>query len=388
MTSGLATLDRPVAAPARGVPSCPPLDPAVPAGPRRSTSAAAGRETEPALRGPFPDTCDEAAPALSTPPRRVPGRTGSRRRLGLLGWLAGGGAAVGAVLLLVAQLRHADLGATLAGVRPDQLALAGLWFALSLVAAAYNLSGFTTLRLRLRETLLAQLAAGGVRLVAPSAVSTPAVMMRYLVRSGASVPEAATTVGASQSAQLLATAAVVGTLGVRSDSVHFGRLWAVPDSRGIAIAAAGGALAVAGVAVARRSERVRGWARAVWRSQVTLAGHARRHPGRVAAGLLASVALTVTHVLAFAACVAATGGRIPVLTLAAVYLGAAAAGSLVPTPGGIGAVEAALVAGLAAAGLGLAVATAAALLSRLVAVWVPALPGVLALVLLRRRGLL
>ena len=45
-------------------------------------------------------------------------------------------------------------------------------------------------------------------------------------------------------------------------------------------------------------------------------------------------------------------------------------------------------AGLATAGLALPVATAAALLSRLVAVWLPAVPGVVALALLRRRGLL
>jgi uncharacterized membrane protein YbhN (UPF0104 family) len=65
--------------------------------------------------------------------------------------------------------------------------------------------------------------------------------------------------------------------------------------------------------------------------------------------VFASAALTVTHVLAFAACVAATGSELPLLTLTAVYLGAAAAGSVIPTPGGLGPVEAALVAGLAAA---------------------------------------
>jgi uncharacterized protein (TIRG00374 family) len=142
------------------------------------------------------------------------------------------------------------------------------------------------------------------------------------------------------------------------------------------------------VLLARRSERVRGWARAAGHSVVELGRHARRHPGRVAVGVLASAALTVTHVLAFAACVAATGSDLPVLTLTAVYLGAAAAGSVIPTPGGLGPVEAALVAGLAAAGLPLAVATTAALLSRLVAVWLPAVPGVVAIAVLRRRGLL
>jgi len=119
-----------------------------------------------------------------------------------------------------------------------------------------------------------------------------------------------------------------------------------------------------------------------------LAAHARRHPGQVTVGVLASATLTLTHVLAFAACVTAAGGSVPLVTAAAIYLGGATAGSLIPTPGGIGPVEAALVAGLTATGLALPVATAAALLSRLVSVWIPAVPGLAALALLRRRALL
>jgi uncharacterized membrane protein YbhN (UPF0104 family) len=282
--------------------------------------------------------------------------------------------------MLVVQVRDADLGGTLAAVSPGHLALAAGWFALSLVAAVYNLTGFSVLRLRLGTTLLAQLAVGGLRLVAPSALSTPAVLGRYLVRSGASVPDAATTVGAAQTAQLLATVAVVGALGLRS-----GQRWPAPSPTVLAVLAGAG---LAAVVLARRSERVRGWSRAAGHSLAELGRHARRHPGRVAVGVLASAALTVTHVLAFAACVAATGSDLPLLTLTAVYLGAAAAGSVIPTPGGLGPVEAALVAGLAAAGLPLAAATAAALLSRLVAVWLPAVPGVVAIAVLRRRGLL
>jgi uncharacterized membrane protein YbhN (UPF0104 family) len=307
----------------------------------------------------------------------APPAPGAGRRVGA--WLLG---AVGvlATALLAVQVADADLGTTLATVEPTQLALAFGWFALSLLAAVYNLTGFSVRRLRLGTTLLAQLAVGGLRLVAPSALSTPAVLGRYLVRSGASVPDAATTVGAAQTAQLLATVAVVAALGLES-----GHTPALP---GPAVLVGLAAAAGAAVLTARTSTRVRGWARAAGRSIAGLGRHARRHPGRVAVGVLASAALTLTHVLAFAACVAATGGRLPLLTLTAVYLGAAAAGSIIPTPGGLGPVEAALVAGLAAAGLALPAATAAALLSRLVAVWLPAVPGVVALAVLRRRGLL
>ncbi len=313
-----------------------------------------------------------------------PARAATAAGTSAAGWQVGtwvlGALAVVAGALLVTQVADAELGRTLATVSPGQLALALGWFALSLLAAVYNLTGFSVRRLRLGTTLLAQLAVGGLRLVAPAALSTPAVLGRYLVRSGASVADAAATVGAAQTVQLLATVAVVAGLGLES-----GHGPALP---GPAVLAGFAAAVLVAVLVAAASAQVRGWTRAAGGSMAELGRHARRHPGRVAVGVLASAALTLTHVLAFAACVAATGAHLPLLTLTAIYLGAAAAGSLIPTPGGIGPVEAALIAGLATAGLALPVATTAALLSRLVAVWLPAVPGVIALAVLRRRGLL
>jgi glycosyltransferase 2 family protein len=61
-------------------------------------------------------------------------------------------------------------------------------------------------------------------------------------------------------------------------------------------------------------------------------------------------------------------------------------GQLAPTPGGLGAVEAALVAGLTAVGVGSTVAVAAVLASRALTFWLPALPGLVAFRVLQRRG--
>jgi uncharacterized membrane protein YbhN (UPF0104 family) len=301
-----------------------------------------------------------------------------------LGQVAGAGLLLGALTMLVLQLRDARLGAAFAAVDPAALAVGLGWFALSLVAAAYTVTGFSPLPLRIGTTLLAQLAVGGLRLVVPSAAGMPAVIVRYLTRCGAGVADAAATVAAGQAAQLVATAAVVAALGAGS-----GRGLSRPSGTAALIAVAVLAvLALAGWIAARLSEKVRAGLRAAWRGQVALARHARRHPGRVGAGLAASAALTLFHVLAFAACVTAAGGALPLVTLAAIYLGAATAGSLIPAPGGIGPVEAALVAGLTAAGMPLPAATAAALLSRLVTGWLPAVPGLVAAAVLRRRALL
>jgi uncharacterized membrane protein YbhN (UPF0104 family) len=292
--------------------------------------------------------------------------------------------AAGAVLLGL-QLRSAHLSSVLASAQPWQLAAACGWIALSLVAAAYNLTGFSAVRVPLRRSLLVQLAVSGLRVITPSAVSTPVVATRFLTRSGASLSDASATVGVAQAIQLIATGAVMAGLAAVSGASGPGLPSASTLGVGALIAAV---VAAAAWLAAQRSARVRSALLQVRGSAAQLLRHARYHPGRVLGGVAASAALTLTHMLAFAACVAAAGGHAPVFTLAAVYLGAATAGSLIPTPGGIGGVEATLIAGLTAAGLSVPVATAATLLSRLTAVWLPAVPGWWAVLRLRRAGLL
>jgi uncharacterized membrane protein YbhN (UPF0104 family) len=299
--------------------------------------------------------------------------------------LAAALAAVATAVVLAIELRNVDFGAALSRTDPTWVATAVGLFGLSILFAAYNLIGFSALRLRLAPTLLAQLAVGGLRIVTPSALSTPAIATRYLVQSGASTPDALATVGAAQTAQLLATMLVVGALAGLSGSDQI----SMPSATGLLIGAGTlVAVAVAATLVARRSCRVRRGVQVARASLAGLAAHARRSPGRVAVGIAASALLTLAHVLAFAACVHAVGGHGSLVALCAVYLGASAAGSLIPTPSGAGAVEAALIGGLVATGAALPIATAAALLSRIVSVWGPALPGWVALVALRRRALL
>ncbi|NEA85358.1 lysylphosphatidylglycerol synthase domain-containing protein, partial [Streptomyces sp. SID14436] len=75
---------------------------------------------------------------------------------------------------------------------------------------------------------------------------------------------------------------------------------------------------------------------------------------------------------------------VPVAHLALAYLAATVAVALVPTPGGLGSVEAALVVALVAVGGAAAVATAVVLTFRVITVWLPLLPGALTLGVLVR----
>ncbi len=84
----------------------------------------------------------------------------------------------------------------------------------------------------------------------------------------------------------------------------------------------------------------------------------------------------------------AVGGSVALASVAVVYLTGSAIGSAVPTPGGVGAVEAALSAGLAAAGMPGAKAVSAVLLFRLATFWLPVPIGWAAMNYLQRKNAL
>jgi uncharacterized protein (TIRG00374 family) len=67
------------------------------------------------------------------------------------------------------------------------------------------------------------------------------------------------------------------------------------------------------------------------------------------------------------------------------YLAGASIASAAPTPGGVGAVEAALIGGLTAAGVPSEIAIPGVLLYRLATFWIPVLPGWGAFSWLQRR---
>ena len=223
-------------------------------------------------------------------------------RAGAVAVLAAAAAAFGV------ELSQANLADVLARVQPWQAAAAAGWIALSLVAAAYNLTGFSAVRVPLWRSLQAQLAISGLRVFTPSAVSTPVVATRFLIRSGSSPSDALATAGAAQAVQLVATFAVVA--GLAAVSGGSGPSLPSPAIAG-AIAAGLAALLAIALIAARRSERVRRGMLEARESAARLGRHSRSHPAQALGGLLASAALTLTHVLAFAACVAAAGGHAP-----------------------------------------------------------------------------
>jgi undecaprenyl-diphosphatase len=98
-----------------------------------------------------------------------------------------------------------------------------------------------------------------------------------------------------------------------------------------------------------------------------------------------SALITLAYIGGLAASVQAFGGGAGIAGIGAVYLGAALIAAASPTPGGLGAIEAALVAGLTGIGLPPGPAVSAVLTYRLATYWLPVLPGWAALRILQKR---
>ena len=98
-------------------------------------------------------------------------------------------------------------------------------------------------------------------------------------------------------------------------------------------------------------------------------------PLRVVGLIGGPTGITSSFILTLAAAVAAFDGGVSFPEIGAAYLVAAALGSAAPTPGGLGAVEGALVAALTGYGMPAGNAVSAVLTFRLVTYWLPMLPG-------------
>jgi glycosyltransferase 2 family protein len=100
-----------------------------------------------------------------------------------------------------------------------------------------------------------------------------------------------------------------------------------------------------------------------------------QRPRKLAQGIGGALLLTASYILCLDVCVRALGGSVSLAAVAVIYLTGSAVGSIVPTPGGLGAVELALSTGLGATGLPGAVAVSSVLLFRLLTFWLPVPAG-------------
>ncbi|MFI6035016.1 lysylphosphatidylglycerol synthase domain-containing protein [Streptomyces sp. NPDC051315] len=265
------------------------------------------------------------------------------------------------------RLAVADQGWLLTGAT----AACGTW-----LCAALALQGAVVRRLPQGRLVAAQFAASAANQVLPAGLGAGAVNLRFLMRCGLSAGRAATAVGVRATAGGVARGALIAVLAAACPGIlrvpHDGGGWAVA-----ALAAVGAGLLLAG----RRWPRGRRAVAAV--AADVRAVHAR--PRRAAALWGGSVTFAALHACVLIAVTRAVALPLPPVRVALLYLAASSAAALLPTPGGLGSLDAALAFALAAAGAPAEGAASAVLGYRLLTVWLPLLPGLLVLGLLVRR---
>ena len=293
-------------------------------------------------------------------------------------------ATIAAVYLLAGELARASLGHAMRVADWHWSAVALALSALTYVAAALSLSGFVASRLPFARTLLAQLAGSFVTLVTPAAVGGATLNIRYLQRRKIPAPIAAASVGVSQVVafvlHILLLVVFVALAGAASKQPFSVPTWSYFVLAGLVV--------VAGVVLAlpagRRLLRAR-LAPTLGQVLPRLLEVAQQ-PRKLAEGVGGALLLSLTYIACLAACVQAFHGSVAIASIGVVYLTGSALGSIIPTPGGLGAVEAALTAGLVATGLHGTEAASAVLLFRLLTFWLPVPFGWAALSFLERNG--
>ena len=311
--------------------------------------------------------------------------------------VAGVRAAVGACVVLAAVLWAFESRTSLAHVVGQVAALpAPSWplIVVAVVAAATSylcsavaLCAAAGRRLPLGRTVLVQLAAAAANRLTPGGVGGAAVNGRYLTTQGMSAGEASAAI--TLTAVMHVVVAIAGFLAfapavtrlawVRSrfGLRGWGLLWVLIAVVAVALLIGLGIRALR----RRRGDRVA----AFLADGLAALASAARHPWRLGALLVTTAAVKVGNLVALLCAMCAFDGDIPDWRVATVYLVGVPAAEAVPTPGGLGTVDAVLVAGLTGVGGTAAAVVAAVVVFRLLTFWAPIVPGAIASGLLRRR---
>lgn len=290
---------------------------------------------------------------------------------------------VAAGYALLNQLADVNLIQLFDAAETSWVLVAIAFSALTYIGATFALTAFSPVRVSWLKTTLAHLAGSFIVLVTPPTVGAISINVRFLQRSGLTPGAAGATVAMSQVTMfgthilmLIAVSVVAGTTTeLKFDpprwvvlaivailfvvllflTIPLGRNWLLRISASL------------------RQQMVPAFVKVI------------SEPRRLLIAAGSSIFMNLAYILCLAASIRAFGNSTELITVAFIYLAGATLGSLAPTPGGLGAVEAVLVAALIAGGLPAGTAISVTLLYRLVTFWLPILPGWLSFNYLTRK---
>ncbi|MEV6138625.1 lysylphosphatidylglycerol synthase transmembrane domain-containing protein [Nocardia sp. NPDC051990] len=273
---------------------------------------------------------------------------------------------ISAVPTFFSQLRTANWWWALLGLAVSALTYVGA--AAALWACASRLVSF-------RNLVIMQIANTFAATTTPARVGGLALSVRFLQKGGLGAVRATAAVALQQAVQVITHISLLilfsVAAGTSANLSHF-----VPDATVLYLAAGVG---VGIIGTFMFVPKLRRWLNNSVRPQLQEVlgelGDLARDPKRFSVIVLGCGAITIGQALALWASVEAFGGGASFITVTIVTMIGGTLASAAPTPGGVGAVEAALIGGLAAFGLPATIAVPAVLLYRVLTCWLPVFCG-------------
>lgn len=290
-----------------------------------------------------------------------------------------------AVSVVITTISFEEIKEAVSSAEPWWVAVSFALGLLTWFGAAVTFVAFSPVKLSVIRATLVQAASSFVALAAPAGIGPAALNLRMLTRRGVSTSLAVATVALVQLSQFIATVLLLVLLSVVTGDG--GVLRSLPSATVLVAVIIIGSV----VASAFMVPWVRRWVRSkteplykqVWPRLSEILGE----PRRILIGLAGNVVMTMGYVFAFDAALAAFGQNVSLIDVAVVFLIGNTAGAVVPTPGGLGAIEFALITGLTVtAGVPGPIATSAVMLFRVVTFWCRIPLGWLAMRYLQGQG--
>ncbi|MGW0765286.1 flippase-like domain-containing protein [Streptomyces sp. NPDC002676] len=298
---------------------------------------------------------------------------------------------VGAFLVIHLVLpQFASFPAVVAALRN-----ADWWWVLAALPVTFISQAFSTClqlgtiaaRLPFGPTYEVQFASSFLNRITPNNVGGMALNLRYLQKTGIVTGAATASVGLQSLAAAVSNAVLAAWFFAWAGRHHAGVHLRLPAGRYVlpAIALTLAASGLLGVTPAGRHflhEKVSPFLRAAGSTVTGVASD----PAKLALLVTGALGLPLIQVVGLALSVRAFGGDLPFAQAGAVYMAARLVANAAPVPGGLGALEAGLIAGLTALGVAAGAATSAVLVYRLLTFWLNVPLGALALRAVQRKG--
>lgn len=263
------------------------------------------------------------------------------------------------------------------------LLIACYWLLLPLTAISYQM--LTTRRIRLGSTALAQLAAAGPGRIIPGGLGHLSIAAAHLSREGVTLRKAV-VISVANNLFGLATNGVIVVLAVLIKP----KIWRTVTENISTVSVLLICIVLLAIAVIfiwlSHAHSTRNTIRKVHNEWIKLAIFISKRPQRLLAVILIAVIILFGHIAMLLLAGTAVSVTITITdALLALSVGVLLGGAI-PTPGGIGAVEAGTSTSLVILGYSPEQAVSTALLFRAITYWMPLIPGTFAYIYLRRRS--